>query len=640
MAGEKGRQTFHARARLMALLGEQLITNEVVAVAELIKNSYDADSTNVKIYLNNVSKKTGEIIIIDNGHGMTREKLLTSWLEIGTISKFSKKNELVKRSESGKRLVLGNKGLGRLAVHKIGKTTEITTRRTNTVKETKLVLDWVKFEDEKKFLSDIENEWEERTPTSFSKNSDQGFEQGTKIQISNLQRTWTSDMIKKIKEIIWTIQSPIVALKNFKIDIFVNDVNDVSLPFKDMLELLESSHYTFQIDIDKFGFADIEYQFKSPIYKKLQRKNTEKNRNLKQGTTFESVKETSCGLFDFKLYCWELDSEHKKQAFGSQSVYNEMVKPHTGVRVFRDGFRVFPYGGSEDDWLNMNTKRIGHFQFNVSKNQIIGAIKISSKSNPNLIDKSDREGLINNMAYAQFKDLINSAIQIFQTERAKDRSKMKKIKGENPKINKFSKHLENLLTLLKKENITSETQIKITNMINHITKVFEETLNEYEEPLLGAASIGLTYLIPTHELRRSVRESTKILKKLIKDGGDYRESARNVIQHMNEIEQIVKGLTQLSQKVDADKKFKLKSAIEQSISLMKKKLDRNNVRISVEYRKDIEVSSQPRSITLMLLNMIDNSIYWLLNKQKNNREIKLIVDELEISYFVLCCSFI
>ena len=341
MTEKKGKQTFHARARLMALLGEQLITDEVVAVAELIKNSYDADSTNVKIYLNNVSKKVGEIIIIDNGHGMTREKLLTSWLEIGTISKFSKKNELVKRSESGKRLVLGNKGLGRLAVHKIGKTTEITTRRTNTVKETKLVLDWVKFEDEKKFLNDIENEWEERIPISFSKNSDQGFEQGTRIQISNLQRTWTSDMIKKIKEFIWTIRSPVVALKNFKIELIVNDLNDAPLKFQNMSELLDSSHYVFQADIDKFGFADIEYQFKSPLYAKLERKYIKKNYNLKQGNVLESVKETSCGPFAFKLYCWELDHEHKKQAFSSQNVYTEMVKPQTGVRVFREGFRVY-----------------------------------------------------------------------------------------------------------------------------------------------------------------------------------------------------------------------------------------------------------------------------------------------------------
>ena len=68
---------------------------------------------------------------------------------------------------------------------------------------------------------------------------------------------------------------------------------------------------------------------------------------------------------------------------------------------------------------------------------------------------------------------------------------------------------------------------------------------------------------------------------------------------MNEIEQIVKGIAQLSQKVDVNKKFNLKLTIEQSISLMKKKLDRNNIRISVEYRKDVEVSSQPRSITLM-----------------------------------------
>ena len=635
MVEEKGKQTFNARARLMILLGEQLITDEVVAVSELIKNSYDADSTNMEIHLDNVSKKTGEITIIDNGHGMTRKKLLTSWLEIGTISKLKKKDESVKRSESGERSVLGNKGLGRLAVHKIGKTTEITTRRTNSEKETKLVLDWVEFEDEKKFLSDIENEWEERNPISFSKNSDQGFERGTKIQITNLQRIWTSDMIKRVKEFIWTIQSPIVALKNFKIELFVNDPNDIQLKFKTMSELLDSSHYTFRADVDKNGFANITYRFKSPLYENLERKHTKKNHDLKQEKMLQSTKETSCGLFTFKLYCWELDHRHKKQSFGSLSVYTEMIKPQTGVRVFRDGFRVFPYGGSEDDWLHMDKKRIEQFQLNVGKNQIIGAVEISSKNNPNLIDKSDREGLINNLEYVKFKNLIQSAIAYFQGQREQDRSKMKDAQKKNPRINKFSKNLETLSILLKKENIAPKTQIEITSLIDGSARIFEETLNEYEEPLLGAASIGLTYLIPTHELRRSVKESTKILKKLIKDGSNCIESAQKVIQHMNEIEQIVRGITRLSQKIDVDKKFKLKIPVEQSISLMKKKLERNNIRLSIEYRKDIEVSSQPRSIILMLLNMIDNSVYWLLNKQKDSREIKLIVDELEKSYVIL-----
>ena len=105
----------------MSLLGEQLITDETAAISELIKNSFDADATEVKIQLNNVSHpKFSEIIITDNGHGMSKENMLTSWLELGTISKARQENK--KRvSEIFHRPYLGEKGLGRLAVHKIGR---------------------------------------------------------------------------------------------------------------------------------------------------------------------------------------------------------------------------------------------------------------------------------------------------------------------------------------------------------------------------------------------------------------------------------------------------------------------------------------------------------------------------------------
>ena len=118
----------------MLLLGEQLITDEVAAVSELVKNAYDADATKAVVTLSHVSEKTdvGYITIRDNGHGMTLETVLSSWLELGTLSKARGPDLKPRFSESGKRVCLGEKGLGRLAVHKLGYLTELVTRGVNS----------------------------------------------------------------------------------------------------------------------------------------------------------------------------------------------------------------------------------------------------------------------------------------------------------------------------------------------------------------------------------------------------------------------------------------------------------------------------------------------------------------------------
>jgi len=626
-----GEQSFTARARIMILLGEQLITDEVAAVSELIKNAYDAEAPEVTIELKNVSNKDqGEITIIDKGHGMTKDTLLSSWLELGTLSKIRKKDQPARRSESGERICLGEKGLGRLAVHKIGKHTEITTRRKDTQTETKLILDWTIFEDSDKFLEDIKNNWKTGPPIEFTKDSPPGYEQGTKIHITKLQRAWTSDMIKRLKTFVWTIQSPLSDLKDFNVILKVDDPEDVEIKFKETKELLDTAHYVFIANINEDGKADITYTFKSPIYQSVNREIKFKNEDLRQAPIFTDKKKPTCGPFKLVIHCWELDAEHKKKTFGDGDVYNVMVKPQTGMRVIRDGFRVFPYGSPDNDWLNMDQQRIERFQFNVSRNQLIGYAEISADNNKLLIDKSDREGLIDNQAYREFRHLISSAILFFQTKREEDRDKIKKIKKLDPRTNRFSDHLKKLNKVLEKEKITSDTQKKISDLVENTIKIFDETLEEVEEPLLGAASIGLTYMIPTHELRRTVKESIKILKKLIKsDGKEYIESARLAIEQLNESEEIIRGLVQIAEKVEDKEQFKLKLPVERSIELMQKKLERNNVKITLEVHKDVEVNSTRRAIIIMLLNMIENSIYWLGNNEKDKKEIKLVIDEFD-----------
>ena len=166
----KGEARIAVRSRVMTLLGEQLITDEVAAISELVKNAWDADATKVLVQLVHVSEPDGYVLVKDNGHGMTREKVLSSWLELGTLSKTSIDSKPAERpgredaedvrvgsedssidlpkerlSESGQRVYLGEKGLGRLAVHKLGNLTELVTRRQNAESETSLTIDWAAF---------------------------------------------------------------------------------------------------------------------------------------------------------------------------------------------------------------------------------------------------------------------------------------------------------------------------------------------------------------------------------------------------------------------------------------------------------------------------------------------------------------
>mgnify|MGYP000668589840 FL=1 len=231
----------------------------------------------------------------------------------------------------------------------------------------------------------------------------------------------------------------------------------------------------------------------------------------------------------------------------------------------------------------MDKRRIGQFQMNVSRNQIVGLIEISSKTNPKLIDKSDREGLINNDAYEQFYALIESSLLKFQTLRGVNREEMKKESKVDPRTNKFSEHLQKLNKILEKEHISEEGKGKIILMLDRTLKVFDETLEDIEEPLLGAASVGLTYLLPTHELRRSVKESIKTLKNLLKEekSADI-EKIRSVIEHLQEMEKIIQGITQLTKKGDPDEEFKLETIVNRGVQLMNRRLDRNNVECIIE----------------------------------------------------------
>ena len=632
---EEKKITFKARSRLMLLLGEQLITDEVAAVSELVKNSYDADAKKVKVELLNVSKKEqGTVVIIDNGNGMTKDQLLTSWLELGSISKIRKEGEKARVSEKLERLYLGEKGLGRLAVHKIGKRTEIITRREGEEFETRMILDWKLFEDETKFLDDIEIVCKEQAPEIFTKNSEWGFDHGTKIIITDLQRNWTTDRIKRVKEFIWSFESPFAPIKDFEIEDDIQDEKDSEIVLMNTDEIKESAHYFFEATIDQNGIAEMYYKFNSPVYPENTREKRwedEKRIDFRKPPLFTEIRKTECGPFKVTIYCWELDPAHRRATFGKGDIFSSRIKPQTGMKVIRDDFRVFPYGNEDNDWLGMDQERISQFRLRLSRNQILGFVQISAKSNPKLIDKSDREGLIDNQSFTDFKFLTLAVLSEFEAERYSDRMTLGHSKRLDPRLNRIADELKKINLELEKHNIDTEGKQRITKLIDETVKHFEKTLEEIETPLLGAASIGLTYLLPTHELKRNIHETVKILKASIKSGSkNFVEDAKKAIEQLEVSTKIIRGLTRIQEKDAKDENLRLKIPIENAISVLERKLKRNHIEVEIEDNLDDgRLVTDRQSIIIMLLNMIDNSIYWVSSNATSNRKIKFVIDEID-----------
>ena len=657
---ESGTAIFRTRSRIMLLLGEQLITDEVAALSELIKNAYDADATKVIIEIKQVSNQEfGQVTIKDNGNGMTKESLLKSWLELGTISKALKNKKRI--SEFKKRPYLGEKGLGRLAIHKIGQKTEITTRRKKTNEETQVLLDWSKFQDFEKFLEDIQIEWKTQSPKVFvgidevkkkiretqseeermKADENEFFEWGTQITISNIHRKWTKEMIREIKEFVATMQSPFSNLEGFDVQVEVDDSNvDTRVKEIKMNDIFATANYTFSASITKMGTAVMNYSYNSENHPELKRSEKFKS-DLKQYNIdyFKVRNKPECGAFSFKIYCWDLEPRERKTTFNEEITYNQSVKPFTGIKVFRDGFRVIPYGSTDNDWLNMDKARVGRFQENVSRNQVIGYIEINSTENPKLNDKSDREGLIDNDEYQDFYHLVICALRYFQTERNKERLIIKKELRADVRVKKLTEKFLELQQILKNEKISSETKTAIGDLILDVRETAENAIKDLEEPLLAAAALGLTYMIPTHEASREIHDARDNLEGIIKNKEKNLYAAINAsIKQLYHADDMLQGIINISQATKDEERFWIKEPIEFVTEIMRRKAKRENIEIIYDLRIKKSVVGAQRLYSTLLLNLIDNSIYWLSTSRSRNKKIKVSAIDFDKKFDALVVS--
>jgi hypothetical protein len=246
---------FEPKARLLLQLGDQLIRSESIALLELIKNSYDANASTVKVTMKNLNTPgEGEIVIRDDGAGMNADIIKNVWMQPGTDYKL-KILQSMNDPLSSQRVPIGDKGIGRFGVHKLGYQIELVSKMSDS-KEVYLNINWRDFEKDD-LLKNIKVTLEERDePDFFTKGKT-----GTYIAIRDLKTGWTRGTIRELYRAVNSLNSPFETMDSFKVYFSIDRQEWLSglLSFKD---IEEHALYYAEALIEGNEIQTLEYEFR------------------------------------------------------------------------------------------------------------------------------------------------------------------------------------------------------------------------------------------------------------------------------------------------------------------------------------------------------------------------------------------
>lgn len=609
---------FKPRARLLLQLGDQLIKNESIALVELVKNSYDADATIVNIYMDNVdTPNEGIIIIEDDGYGMSPDVVENVWLEPGSDFKSQKiKNQ--ETSPKFKRLPIGEKGIGRFGVHKLGNVIEMTTKSENE-NEVFVKINWTDFENYK-YLEDVPITIKERPNPVLFKDG----KTGTNILISNLRKNWSRGMAREVKRSITALASPFEKNDSFKPSFGVLDKPNWFDGLLNWEDVKEYSLFNYKVTLEGSKITSFEYNFTPwDTMNKLYPRTVDQTNELidnsinlryppkisdKEGII--NLSQFNIGKITFEGYIFDQDPFILKLGVSDKTGFKKYLRQNGGVRVFRDGLRIYDYGEPENDWLDLDHRRFQQPAKRISNNNILSAISLDRKESSGLVEKTNREGFVENDAYQALRASILHTIDLIETLRFPDKKKLKEVYGPTPK----SSPVKSTLSEAKKyvEEKVKETPIR-QQIIKYFNKI-ESDFNILSENLLKAAGAGLSMSVIVHEVEKIIYEVEKVLK--------AEQASERVLKLVEHLSSLIDGYADIIRKSNQSTES-ITTIIEQALFNTEYRLESHKIQITKgykEYKGTQRVKVAKNLLIGSLMNLIDNSIYWLDQKAIKEKE--------------------
>lgn len=590
---------FKVSARTAKLIGLENFSNEEGAIIELVKNTYDADAKNcilifdikhttavnengeeVQLF-NNIDSR---IFVIDNGIGMTESIISNQWMTLGTD------NKLYEYSSKNGRVKTGAKGIGRFALNRLGLITNLITISDENAEGLKWKVDWKDFDKSGATVSDVEAELvniENLNLKEFLLNhfysskrlieliNATSFESGTVVEISELNDTWKIEQLEKLFGNLEMLLPP-REQPDFEINLFsVNDndlfgkvktayYDDYDYKIEAVYKDGESKDLEIKITRNELDVDAIENRYSEifdfePMKAFPYRLEDFKSKTITLNKTLDSIlsgnvdKEliNKIGQFRFSFYFLKNavsddkgDGDLKKYPYKNfvSGTRRAWLKKFGGIKMFRDDFRIRPYGENGQDWLKLGERqsqspggagqKLGGYR--IGPNQIAGTVNISRIYNLSFQDKSGREGIIENEVFELFNNILKEVITFFEKDRNvimfhlselykkknKEELAKRKAQEEAEKVKKEQEERENNQdnnTEYNANNFSSEREKTLADGVQILSKEIASKDDEIRL-LRSLASVGLIISSFAHEVKslrsRLIPRTTFLLREL------------------------------------------------------------------------------------------------------------------------------
>ena len=391
--GEVG---FKFSSRFSQLIGRNLISNPIVAVSELVKNSYDADADNISIEFSNLLSGVATLKIIDDGDGMSFEDVATKWMMVGTDNKVH--NPITARG----RRKLGEKGIGRFSVERLARHLKITSTKVGDDFAISLSIDWDRYETYDGEFSQLTHKVV-KIPCDMQK-------KGTTLIMEDLRDNWGKDELLNLQkelELLRPIDINEISYKKYELPGINVKINLLAPDFLKSKKFINSHFINYAQahlygEIKENGETVVRVFIKANI-------SASKADILEEYTYSASEFDTSCGPVTYEAFVFLKDKRLYKSLSVENKSMDDYLNTFCGVKIYRDGFRILPFGDSDNDWLELNAKRTGSPEFRIATYNTIGVVYITRDKNSGLQDVLSRENMYETPQYLSLKKFVNEA---------------------------------------------------------------------------------------------------------------------------------------------------------------------------------------------------------------------------------------
>ena len=629
--------------RHILTIGRDLIQDPYAAIVELVKNAYDADASKVTVEFNNICDKKFQVIVSDDGHGMSNDTVVNKWMVPSTNDKQTRKI-----SPSG-RIMQGRKGIGRYASSILGNELFLETVCEN--KKTSLYVDWGSFE-KAEYLDDVEILIETKDSQETS---------GTKLTITGNEQSlsdWNEKQFDKLNSELKKLKSPIKdnTSKDNQFDIYLyihgfSEQIDKEIKIEPY-PLFELYDYKISGTINADGKGKLTYSLQKA------RNSTTENLDFDFGTR------TQCGCVEFDIRVYDREStaidalinrglKDESGNYVGKLEARRLLDQNNGVGVYRNGFRIRPLGDSDYDWLKLNEARVQNPSKKIGSNQVIGTVKIESEDISNLKEKSARDGLIDNEAYKNLIKLTQEVISKLEERRFLYRKQAGlsrptlKIETEFEKLFSFDSLKADVQKTLKTGNVDTNITTSVLTAIdesekekNKIIQSIKETVAIYQ----GQATLGKIINVILHEGRKPLtffknqipilnyyyeqysNGNVDSLPEIAKKMQDFSFNSNIIVQLFSKIDPLADG------KRGSKRPVNLKTELFSAWSIFNN--DYQDISFEVKEDTDTSLICWKQDIYSVFTNLIENSVFWIHEKNSKTKKIEIIIhtDDNEIQY--------